>query len=519
MTILRYTASADNTITNAYNSSLVSRGTGSNMGASDILEVFSIYGNATTTSVELSRILIQFPIDKIKEDRDLGNLPAAGKPTFKLKLYNAPHYQATPRNFVLQVSAVSASWQEGAGLDMEGYSDVVASGSHGSNWVTASSHQAWNKAGGDYHSSPVYTQTFKTGLEDLSIDVSPLVEQWITTETDGTTAAPSSGKRNYGFGIRLTNDYEGYFSGSTDAEMSGTVNIHNITGSTKSYYTKKFFARGTEFFYKQPVIEAQFDDSIKDNRGNFYLSSSLLTSTEIMNNLYFYNYYRGKLRDIAGKSTALPQIRLYYSSGSKPEGERRGFLNSSLSPVHHITASRTATGIYKASIAASSSIISTTYPYLVDVWSFLGEEVLTGSVITPIKYRPSSFQDNNDYVLSMPGLKKEYSKRDNIRFRLYARQKNWSPNIYNVAKNKPQNLTLVSSSYRVIRVIDDLEVSSHGYADPKYSLLSHDVSGNFFNFKMNLLEPGYQYGFKFSVYDDYSNSFVEQPYLFKFRVV
>ena len=82
-------------------------------------------------------INIQFPIDKIKEDRDLGNLPAAGKPTFKLKLYNAPHYQATPRNFVLQVSAVSASWQEGAGLDMEGYSDVVASGSHGSNWVTA----------------------------------------------------------------------------------------------------------------------------------------------------------------------------------------------------------------------------------------------------------------------------------------------------------------------------------------------------------------------------------------------
>ena len=519
MTILRYTASADNTITNAFDASSISRGTGSNMGASDILEVFSIYGNATTSSVELSRVLIQFPIDKIKADRDLGVLPAAGKPTFKLKLYNVPHYQTTPRNFVLQVSAVSASWQEGEGLDMEDYKDILSSNIEGSNWLTSSKGAYWSKSGGDYHDSPVFTQTFNTGLEDLDIDVSTLVEQWITTETDGTTGAPNSGKKNYGFGIRLTNAYEGYFSGSTAATQSGSVNIHNITGSTRSYYTKKFFARGTEFFFKQPVIEAQFDDSIKDNRGNFYLSSSLLTKTEVMNNLYFYNYYRGKLRDIAGKTTALPQLRLYYSSGSKPEGERRGFLNSSLSTVHHVTASRVSTGIYKATIAASSSIISTTYPYLVDVWSYLGEEVLTGSVITPIKYRPSNYQENNDYVLSMPGLKKEYNKRDNIRFRLYARQKNWSPNIYNVAKNKPQNLTLVSSSYRVIRVVDDLEITSHGYSSPKYSLLSHDVSGNFFNFKMNLLEPGYQYGFKFSVYDDYSNSFVEQPYFFKFRVV
>ena len=61
MSILRYTASLDNTITNAFEENLTTRGTGSNMGASDVLETFSIYAQATSASVELSRILIQFP--------------------------------------------------------------------------------------------------------------------------------------------------------------------------------------------------------------------------------------------------------------------------------------------------------------------------------------------------------------------------------------------------------------------------------------------------------------------------
>ena len=45
MGIKRYTADSDTTITNAFASSLLerSRGTGSNMGASDVVEVFSIY--------------------------------------------------------------------------------------------------------------------------------------------------------------------------------------------------------------------------------------------------------------------------------------------------------------------------------------------------------------------------------------------------------------------------------------------------------------------------------------------
>jgi hypothetical protein len=80
MGIKRYTAINDNTITNAFESNLVTRGTGSNMGLADSLEVFSIYAQATSASSELSRILAKFPVvtadatTTIQSDRAAGTI-------------------------------------------------------------------------------------------------------------------------------------------------------------------------------------------------------------------------------------------------------------------------------------------------------------------------------------------------------------------------------------------------------------------------------------------------------------
>ena len=611
MSILRYTASLDNTITNAFEENLSTRGTGSNMGASDILEVFSIYGQAVSSSSELSRVLIQFPLSQATSDRNAGLLPASGSVTWKLKLYNAPHYTTTPRSYDLKVSAISASWEEGTGLDMEEYTDLTNDGI-GSNWinrtgdniaeitkfeftsgtegdyvsgdpvskyiklynrstlynvyfsgsaaaatgstgnwvkvdidgetssadiatafkeaisgsnnfdanidgsivyVTASAGKAtahatgssmtdptitiitsgsdateWTTAGGDYHANSSSVQSFDSGLENLEVDVSGIVEKWLTG---------SNAWDNYGFGIQLTNAYE--------------------TAET-SYYTKKFYGRGTEFFFKRPVLEAQFNDSTKDDRGNFYISSSLLPAADNLNTLYFYNKFRGRLVDIAGDSSNLPVLKLYYSSGSVPEGDPRGFQDQTGSATTFLTASRVSTGIYKAQVAVTSSIITDNYEYLMDVWSFGGQEVLTGSVIIPKTFRPETYEDSTNFVLSMTNLKPEYGKNDLAKLRLYAREKNWSPNIYTVAKTKPENKLIISGSYKVIRMIDDLTVVDYGTGSIKYTELSYDQNGNYFEFNMDMLEPGYQYGFKFSIYDEYTQSYLEQPYIFKFRV-
>jgi hypothetical protein len=143
-----------------------------------------------------------------------------------------------------------------------------------------------------------------------------------------------------------------------------------------------------------------------------------------------------------------------------------------------------------------------------DVWSFGGEEVLTGSIIIPKTFRPETYEKSTNFVLSMTNLKPEYGSQDLPKLRLYAREKNWSPNIYTVAKSKPENKLIISGSYKVIRVVDELTVVDYGTGSLKYTELSY----------MDMLEPGYQYGFKFAIYDDYTKSYLEQPYLFKFRV-
>ena len=86
MPIKKYVATADNTIVNAYQPNLQTRGTGANMGEADILEVFSVYGRQASGSQELSRVLIKFPTDTIGADRTTGDIPGSGS----CLLYTSP---------------------------------------------------------------------------------------------------------------------------------------------------------------------------------------------------------------------------------------------------------------------------------------------------------------------------------------------------------------------------------------------------------------------------------------------
>lgn len=494
MAIKRYFADADNTITNAFKEDMNTRGTGSNMGQADILEVFSIYAQQSSTSTELSRFLIKFPvIEQIKADRDATLIPASGEVNFYLKLYNARHPWTLPKNYKLDILAISSSWEEGNGLDMEGYTDETYD-QIGSNWINASSGTAWTTAGGDYHTSPAYTASFDKGDEDVEVNVTSLVEEWIATT-----------KNNYGFGIKLSASYEA--SSST-----------NPTGARFSYYTKKFFARSTEHFFDRPVLEARWNSSRKDNRGNFYFSSSLAPAAENLNTLYMYNYIRGKLRDIAGDSNAIPVLNLYYSSGSVPEGTAIYFRDSSNNAVNFLSASRESTGVYKASFSVTGGAVTAARPYLQDVWTMSGSELHTGSVIVPKTHSFSNYNPNSKHVVTISNLKPRYTTGQTERFRLFVREKDWSPNIYTVAKSAPPNLLIESASYQITRLSDNKIVIPYNTGSDSATMLSYDVSGNYFDLDLDMLETGYTYGLKFSFYEDSVSSYREQPYTFKIRV-
>ena len=209
MGIKRYTANADSTITNAFQSNLTTRGTGSNMGRADSMEIFSIYGQESSGSSELSRTLLNWDISAVETDRTNGVIPASGSVNFVLRMFNAATPFTLPRDFDLVVAAVSGakdadnkaidfSWQEGNGLDMENYTDITRDGT-GTNWRNMGSSSTdgvvkWgvngNKVGGAFFTSAqsgdlVYKQNFQNGTEDLEIDITGMVECWIANTVPG----------------------------------------------------------------------------------------------------------------------------------------------------------------------------------------------------------------------------------------------------------------------------------------------------------------------------------------------
>ena len=473
MAIKRYFSNADTTITNAFKANLTSRGVSGNMGQSDILEVFSIYGQANPSSSELSRILVQFPINDIITDRTNALIPASGSISWFLKLYNAKHGQTLPKDYTMTVSAVSSSWNEGYGLDMEEYSDIGYA-----NWNTASSSSSgtssWASAGGDYHTSPTASYFFNKGTEDLIVDVSSIVEQWIT-----------GSKTNYGFGIKLSSSHE---------------------QAAQSFYTKKFFARGTEFFFKKPTLEARWNSVRRDNRGYFYASSSLASAADNLNTIYLYNVVRGQLKNIPAVGTGSIYVKVFTDSS--------GSTTITTTPNTPVTGGWVSTGIYSASFA-----LDTTASEVFDRWfnSTLTTCFHTGAIdiydLDAQDYSPS-----NRYVVSCTNLKSIYYTEEQARFRFFTRKKDWSPTIYNVATSFVPSEIIESASYKLVRISDNLEVIPYGTGSLLHTGLSYDVSGSYFDLDMNLLETDYSYQIKLSFYDGATNSWKEQSETFKFRV-
>ena len=728
MAIKKYYANKDNTITNAFQSNLTTRATSANMGLSDVLETFSIYGQASSGSTELERILIEFPVSEISLDRTRGLLPASGSVSFYLNMYNAVNNQTTPRELELVVLPISRSWEEGTGLDMDNYKDVTRNG-EGSNWVNAAANTPWLREGGDYLSSPAYSQVFPIGNENLNINITDLVEDWIA----GTIP-------NYGVGVHLTSSQEAFYAryypreavqfdgqaflsgnapdniaqasslsmwinqedqsttrymafwqqagfaslgralyvnsagkviyvrlydvGSTtltsDASIpldtwthlavthdqpvaanlptlyingvsssvtfssigsgnprgafdmfavggsragaannfigliddvayfdkvlsstevtelyndgcpvdikqisayaslsnwwvhgddprdeinlgtpptevsifdrAGTKNLFatgsggmtivtgacsgqngvvpqdsneiiNTDGAKESYYTKKFFGRGSEFFFKRPTIEAVWDSSVKDDRGNFYASSSLLPASENERTIYLYNAIGGRLRDIPGSTTL--GVRIYTSAS--------GGDQITTGPI---TAGKVSTGIYSASFA-----LDTTASVVYDRWFDTGFVTCYHTGTIEIKnHQASGYSPYPNYVTNLTNLRPIYYTHETNRFRFYVREKDWSPTIYTVATAKNDTLIIESGSYQIYRITDDLIAIPYNTGSDRGTEMSFDISGNYFDLNMNLLEPGYSYGIKIAYYEETVESYIEQPYTWKFRV-
>lgn len=413
MAIKRFISTKDNTISNLFLPNLSDRGTAGNTGQSDILELFSIHAQASTSSLEKSRILIEFPVSEIQSARTAGDIPAAGSVNFIFNLYNTPHGQTTPDKIDVDINPILIPWEEGFGLDMETYSDKGKS-----NWLSASSTTAWISSGGDVPNYANFAgdpdaavSSLTSSIQDISIDVTGMVEEWLKTATaanvrlnfsdiptnntkvklvstdgtereykfldggfpndlntgkksasDGTILVDRNGagttlnlagllarfkeaiEAQVAHGTRLsvvdapnfiitqakTGKYGNtlvsvttpngeparisvvkasdgisaatHFEGGNGAENNGF--LVKLSGSfedgtlNRSFYTKKFFARGSQYFFKRPSLEARWDSSKSDDHGKLVTSSPALTSAQNTQTMYYYNYLNGQLSDL-----------------------------------------------------------------------------------------------------------------------------------------------------------------------------------------------------------------------------
>jgi hypothetical protein len=263
-----------------------------------------------------------------------------------------------------------------------------------------------------------------------------------------------------------------------------------------------FSARGSEYFFSRPLIEARWDSSRKDQRGSFYLSSSALSAADNLNKIYLYNYFRGQPANISGIGTGSIYVTLHTSS--------TGTKQLTTTPSQPVTGGWVSTGIYSASFA-----LSTTASVVYDKW-FSGSIYYNTGTIKPKTHDASTAFFIPKYITSITNLMPKYCDQDLNRFRVYTRLKNWNQTIYTVAQAAVVNSIVEDAYYKVYRVIDDYTVIQYGTGSLNQTRLSYDTTGSYFDLDIGLLQTGYEYGIKFVFY--INGAYEEQPDAFTFRV-
>lgn len=283
------TSSKDTYITNKIINNKF-RATDANVGQAGTLDLFKLYAEnisgSDRTPTELSRILIKFDLDEVKDMHNNKKIDV-GDSSFSahIKLFDVYGGQTTPNNFKVIAMPLALPFDEGSGYDIVNFSDL-----DNTNWVTASysngTSNKWNQTGarksgslGESNIDVIISgtisgqssainlsaeQLFSKGTENLSLDVTNFV-----------SASAKSLVTNHGFVIAYSGSYE---------------------KDDKTYFVKRFASRDSLNKSLRPQLTIQYDDTITDNHQNF--------EYDLTGSLYLNNFNRGQLANIVSGSSA-----------------------------------------------------------------------------------------------------------------------------------------------------------------------------------------------------------------------
>lgn len=452
-----------------------------NVGNAGSLDLYKLYGKSTSGSLpntELTRILIHYDLSPIQTLVTQGKINPTS-PTFNatLKLFDVYGGQPTPNNFNVSVFPLSRSFEEGLGRDIVYLADKDAcnflSGSRAQGpWIA----QGCEAAGGipgtcDYITSSAFvssgaslrsTQFFRTGEEDLEIDVTTIV-----------SATLAGIIPDEGFRISLESSLE---------------------SDQRSYFVKRFASRTAFNESKHPALVIKFDDSIQDDSQSLVFDST--------NTLFFYNYDRQEPKNLVSGSSLTPVIgpnSLKLKLVTEVSG---GVYVLSFPASQHGAGQFASTGVYSSSFVIPSSdpvfaqkLALSGSVKVRQVWSSMDETVTyqSGSFLyVRPKLSGGSSAVNQRFTVSVHSLQAEYDQSQTalVRVHLFDIE---SP--YIKASRLPVEMpgSVFRDVHFQIRCVDDDSIAVAFDRLKNSTRLSSDEKGMYFPFDMSNLTKGRTY--------------------------
>lgn len=456
MSFYRIFPSADTWITDRIISNDVSvTATGSNLGASPDLSVFAFEPTIQSGTVDLARALLQFNITELSgKIYDEGIIPSSSV-SYYLKMFDMKHEDTVPTSYDLFVYPLSRSWDEGNGVDQINFRDYGYC-----NWIDATSTNSWITTGSDFLTTGYgsASQHFDRGGEDLEVDVTDIVINWLT----GSLA-------QNGIIVKLG-----------DSEEGGGVD----------YFRKVFHSRESKYIDRLPYIEARWSNVVNDHRDNFAFANS--------SKLYLYNFVRGELVNLTE-----PVITRAQDS-----------INSASYSVE-VTASRVETGIYEAEFnIPRGSYLSATW---CDVWYSGSVSYMTGA-FKPLILTGSQVDPYDEFVIDVVNLKGVYNVEEEARLIVNVRKRDYVTHVGPLSSGSLQmeKEYIEKIYYSIVNDETSEIVVPFGTGSVPYTQLSYNNDGNYFNLWMNNFVPGFKYRMKFLIdINRYDKKVIDDNFTFK----
>ena len=451
--IYRIYPTQDTFIQNEYLLPLTVRMTSSNVGFSEELQVFKVppvsgaYGVLATSS--LGRTLIQFDLSAFGQLTASGDIPTAGM-TFRLHLNHKTSADTLPSSYSMTVAPVSTSWDEGAGMDVEELNDLGYA-----NWNNPTQLTNWAMSGGDYILSTTASAYFDTGFEDLDVDITPIVNLWLS----GTIP-------NYGLGIMMTGSVE------TDANLG-------------NYYVKKFYSRQSDYWDRVPRIDVRVTDYARDDRTNIQWSRS--------GTLYLYNI-------VGGLYQALPAGNLYVN------------IQDGSGTLVALTASQGLPGIYSCSFALPTGSYSGSLFY--DMWGS-GSFAFSTGTFTVAQGSPLQTVTQNLLTARVRNLQDTYLPEDAPVFEVLFRKKNHALPVLQTASLGIPPYIVENAYYAIENDSTRERVIPFGTGSQQETKMSYGGNGNTFRLFMTNLHAGNVYRMVFLVNEQGRKQVIDPGIKFK----